>query len=442
MIHQKSSLTVAACLALASSSLFAAVCATDPATPFTAGPLDPLSKFSTWVVDSNGVGLQTCLDAVDSQGNPPPCIFTPVVPGNAYSAAIGRGVEAFYYLANSKFTTPGANAMSVVMVMGMESAFLSPTPVDGAQTQFSRLRIRINVSTKGTYTIEHPWGTKTFTVTQLLKAGNGQNRDEISDVTDVVFAPDAPSPGLVTPFLKWDPASLPLAPAGYLGDGLTLHSVTGSPCGTNFVRITAVDDKGAPMNIDPTNDDGDNDSHTYTYKLFTIQGKLAPQTITPLAVGSAYYSRAAGVQTSVFADASPSAAVSADGLPMATDGKGRFYLTTPVASGVPPTTVVVAAQDRTKPSVINSQTIPVTDLVTVTRADAVCSKTAPRACTLTVEASSSDVTGAPVLTLGHYNVPLTGGTVTLSNLPSVPGDVSVGSSFNGVGSKPVTVTNQ
>src|SRR5439155_1356387 len=37
-------------------------------------------------------------------------------------------------------------------------------------------------------------------------------------------------------FLQWD-ASLPAPPAGFVGDGITPHAVTGSPCGTNFYRV-------------------------------------------------------------------------------------------------------------------------------------------------------------------------------------------------------------
>jgi hypothetical protein len=412
-------------------------------TPFTAGPLDPVSKFPTWVVDSNGVGLTTCLDSVNGLGVAPPCIYTPVVPSDPYSVLIGRGVEAFYYLANSKFTTPGANTMDVVIVLGMESAFTTPTPINGSQTQFARTRIRINVSHTGIYTVEYPWGTKTYTVDTLLKAGNGQNRDEISDVFDAVFNP-GPNPGSLTPFVKWDPATLPAAPAGYLGDGITLHTVTGALCGNNFVRITATDLSGVPLNIDPNNDDGDNDSHTYTNPLFTVQGKLAPTTSTPLAVGSAYYTRDPALTMSVFANAAPTASLTADGTAMASDNSGRFYVSIPIATGIPPTSTVITAVDLASPSTPNIQTVPVTDLVTITKAEAICTAVAPapKLCTLTVQAESSDLTGAPVLRLDHYNLPIVGGLITVPNLLSLPGAVSVSSSALGVATKPVTVINQ
>jgi hypothetical protein len=299
------------------------------------------------------------------------------------------------------------------------------------------------VSQTGIYTVEYPWGTKTYTVTALLKNGNGQNRDEISDVTDVVFNAGGPATGEVTPFLPWDPAVLPAAPAGYMGDGITLHKITGALCGANFIRITATDLNGVAMNIDPNNADGDNDSHTYRSDLFTVQGKFAPASITPLSVTDAYYTRTAtSTATSVFVNSAPGAAVTADGVAMTGDGAGHFYLTTPVVGGVPPTAVVVSTLDRTQPSTGNTQTAAVTDLVTISQADAVCTTVAPKTCSLTVSASSSDSVGLPALTLGTYNVPLVNGTVTLTGLLSVPGLVSVSSAVNGVASKPVTITNQ
>jgi hypothetical protein len=422
--------------------LFAAVCPANTATPFTAGPANAVSKFADWVVDSNGAGLQICLDSAGGLGLAPPCIYSPVVPGNAFSATIGRGVEAFYYLADSKFVTPGVNAIDTTIVLSVESAFTTPEPTDGFQIMFSRARFRLDVSTVGIYKVEYPWGTKTYTVDTLLPPGNGQNRAEISDVTDVIFNAGGPAVGEVTPFLPWDPAVLPAAPVGYMGDGITLHTITGAPCGNNFVRITATDLAGVPLNIDPNNDDGDNDPSTYTNRLFTVQGKFAPASITPLSVSDAYYSRTTvGTNLSVFVNSAPGAAVTANGAAMTSDHSGRFYLTSPLV-GLPPASVLVSSQDLTQPSTAVSQTAPVTDLVTIDKAEAICSIAAPKTCSLTVTASSSDAVALPALTLGLYNVPLVAGSVTLNGLLSLPASVSVSSAGLGVASKPVTITNQ
>ena len=445
MILKKSRVATATALMLTASSLFAAVCPVAPVTPFTAGPENPLSKFSEWVVDSNGVGLSICTDSVDGQGNPPPCFFDPIEPGNALSQALGRGGEAFWYLAENSFNTTGTAAVTGVVVMALESAFLSPTVTDGFQTQFSRLRIRVNVAARGIYTIDHPWGSKTYTVTTLLREGNGQNRMEISDPVDISFPANAPHAGLVTPFLKWDPAVAPAAPAGYLGDGATPHRVIGSPCGNNFIRITATGLDGVtPIAIDPGDTDADGSTSSYTSRLFTVMGKLAPASITPLSVGNAYYSRS-GTSTSitVMAQSAPTASVEAiPGGAMTGDGSGRFFVTAPYAGATLPATVQVVAADLTHPSISNDQpTVPLRDLVTITKADAQCSITT-QLCTLTVQASSSDGVGAPTLTLAHTNTPLVNGSLTVGNTTALPGAVTVTSSAGGSATKPVTVVNQ
>ncbi|MFM2066719.1 MAG: hypothetical protein RLZZ584_1628 [Pseudomonadota bacterium] len=444
MMTKKTRAAIAVALLGASTALSAAVCASDPATPFTAGPVDPVSQFPQWVVDSNGVGLQVCTDSVDGQGNPPPCFYDPVEVGNPLSEALGRGGEAFYFLADNVFTTTGAAAVDAVVVMALESAFLSPTVTDGYQTQFQRLRVRVNVAAPGIYTVEHPWGRKSYTVTTVSTKGGGGAR-EINDTVDVSFAPSSAVPGMVTPFLRWDPAQAPAAPAGYLGDGVTLHRVLGSPCGNNFVRISATALDGVtPLAIDPANTDGDGSTASYTSALFTVMGKLAPTSVTPLAVGNAYYSRsAAGTSITVMAQSSPAATVTATpGGVMSTDGNGRFYVSTAYTGATLPATVQVLASDSSKPTLPNDQpNVALRDLVVISRADATCSL-ATRLCTLVVDAQSSDSIVPPTLTLAHTATALVNGSVTVTNAAALPGSVTVISSAGGSASKPVTVVNQ
>ena len=65
--------------------------------------------------------------------------------------------------------------------------------------------------------------------------------------------------------LSWDPAVLPAAPACYLGDPATLHTIVGSPLGTNLFRLS-----GPGVGTIETD-------------LFTLEGRLfspaAPATI-------------------------------------------------------------------------------------------------------------------------------------------------------------------
>ena len=192
------------------TSLAVAMCPADSAKPFTSGPLDAQGMFSQWIVDSNGVGLQICTDSTTADGNPPPCFYDPIVPGNALSESLGRGGEAFWYLADNVFASTGAFPIDGVLVYAVESAFLSDPPAAGFQTQFQRMRTRINVSKIGRYIVESPWGNRTYDVTELLPAGNGQNRMEISDPIDITFNPNSVTEGLVAPFL-----TASIVPAGF-----------------------------------------------------------------------------------------------------------------------------------------------------------------------------------------------------------------------------------
>jgi hypothetical protein len=428
--------------------LVMALCPQGSAKPFTSGPLDALGMFSTYVVDGNGIGLQACTTSVTNDGLPPPCFYDPVVPGNDLSRALGRGNEAFMFLADSVFTTTGAFPIDVVIVQGVEAAFLSPTPTAGFQTQFQRLRTRVNVAAVGNYLVETPWGSQNYVVDTLLPPGNGQNRSEISDPVDITFAANSTVPGLVSPFLVASPEIVGFGKAeGYIGDGLTLTTVTGSPCGQNFVRITATGLDGAtPIDIN-------NGSNVVTSTLFTTMGKIAPTAAVPLAITAAYYTRTAGASTvTVMSEGSTSATEIATttvnaptAVRMAHDGQ-RFYATVP-AVGEPPLTISVTASDAGRPSTPNTKPANVTDLVSIDSAVATCNGAGLlRSCLLTVTASSTDdgtgpVGTQPTLTLVHTGTAFAPGVVTAVSA-ALPAAVSVKSSNGGLASKPVTVINQ
>ncbi|MEY2687551.1 MAG: hypothetical protein RL375_1749 [Pseudomonadota bacterium] len=431
--------------------LFVAACPANMAKPFTSGPLDAQGMFSQWIVDANGVGLKVCTDASNALGDPPPCFMDPIVPGNSLSETLGRGGEAFMFLADSVFTTPGTAPIDAVIVLGVETAFLSAdgAPEAGTQIQFQRRRTRLNVAAIGIYTVETPWGKTTYRVTDLLPPGSGQNRAEVSEPIDISFGPNSSVPGLVSPFLLATPEIPGFGQAqGYIGDGLTPTTVSGSPCGDNFIRITATGLDGVtpiPINnVAPLN--------VYTNNLFTVQGKLDLNAGTPLSVGAAYYSRAAGVDSLTLiaeGSTSPTAVVTADiNGPTATPlvheaGTSRYYVTQPVTL---PATVSLTSVDTTRGTQPVTLPATVTDLVTVTRASAACSGTtaATRNCVLTVDAVSSDDGSNPNDTAPVFTLAQTGDTFTGSvsvNSKALPAAVTVRSSKGGVAVKPVTVIN-
>ncbi|MFM7067394.1 MAG: hypothetical protein ACKO0U_11305 [Gammaproteobacteria bacterium] len=447
----------------------ALACTVDSAKPFTSGPLDAQGMFSQWVVDGNGVGLQACTDSYTNDGNPAPCFYDPVEVGNPLSEALGRGGEAFHFLAENVFTSPGTAPISGVLVLGVETAFLSPQVTAGFQTQFQRFRTRINVDAVGVYTVESPWGKKTYRVTALLPRGNGQNRMEISEPIDISFAPNSEVPGLVSPFLIADQAPLlrPEDRPWYIGDGVTPSTVTGSPCGTNFVRVTAVGLDGiTPIPINTANNPEGDPVNVFTSRLFTVSGKRAPTAEVPLSIGAAYFSRSGGIErVTVMAEGSTSATqlagaevtINGTTLPLVKEGHRYFGTMTvpgPLVAGQ--TTLSVTARDPGLPSIPNTKTAVLRDFITIHKAEATCTGTADaRICNLDVVASSSDdgsanrdASGAPVaptLTLQFDNSVLVDGAVSIQ-APVLPATVTVVSSrgnvTGGAATRAVTVVNQ
>jgi hypothetical protein len=342
------------------------------------------------------------------------------------------------------FTTTGANPIDTVIVMGVETAFLSAEPALGFQTQFQRLRTRVNVSAVGRYTVETPWRTSTYVVDALLPPGSGQNRSEISDPIDITFGPGSSVPGMVSPFLVATPAIPGFGPAqGYIGDGVTPTNVTGSPCGANYVRITAVGLDGiTPIDIN-------NGSNVVTVPTFTVMGKLAALASTPLAITSVSYTRSAGVTTlAAMAEGSASGTAVADltvgtALPVRMAHQAaRFYSNVGVI-GALPATVSITASDPSAANSPNTRTVAVKDLVTIDSAIARCT-VATRSCALEVIASSSDDGSGgvtPTLTLQHTGAPVVLGRVTATSA-AVPAFVTVTSTAGGATVKAVTVINQ
>lgn len=220
------------------------------------GPVNPDTGFPFWYEDTNGLRLDLCLDG------PPNCLA-------AANELVAPEGEAFWFQAEASMpTVPGTS--DALLVLATEAAFADAGA--GQESAFDRVRIRANVANAGTYTVTHPYGTKTFNVA----AGDIGPAFEINDTVD--FGCAAPIPGVNTcadgippdfdlaargsigPFLTWNTFGLPPAqggpPLGFIGDAATPHAVTGSPTGNNFFRIV-----GPGVNA--------------TTNLFTVQGKVS-----------------------------------------------------------------------------------------------------------------------------------------------------------------------
>jgi hypothetical protein len=231
------------------------------------GPIDPSHGFPSWYQDGNGLTLEICLDPLD-----PLCLpMDDVDPDQPVSFPSNFPHEAFWWAADSSVSFPAGGSVS--LVLAMEAAFANDVPQAGDRISFARVRIRGQGLPLGKYRITHPYGQQTFDVTTL----DGR---QINFTDDVGIEPEVFTGalnGAIGPFLVWDPAVAPAAPAGYVGDPNTPHRVVGSPLNTNFFRVERID---VSPNVVVTNFD-----FGVSGKIFTGTGPLptVPTTSAPVA---------------------------------------------------------------------------------------------------------------------------------------------------------------
>jgi hypothetical protein len=338
------------------------------------------------------------------------CTFDPATsfPGNVWAQTTGFGAEAFYNRAQAKLSMP--NGRRGVFSGGVEAAYLNGTPTDGQQFVFGRVRYRIDLPGPGQYKVYHPWLAFPGCQPEIYDEPVG-GKKVINNTVDI--GGGAPFLGVlgadnnVNPFVKWDPAVAPLAPAGYLGDAQVAHRITGSPCGFNVFRIDGPNVGGAGIN-------------TFSTPDFNITGKIATLQAAPLVIDRATYKRdAVGISLSVFAESAPTSTVTLNAqagvVPqtvLASNLAGNFF--TRVAAAAVPASVTLNATSPVVGAPSTVKTLPVTDEVDVTPA-----VYNPGAQSMTISATSSVTAGT-----GVY-------TVTVVNLPAPPVSVTVSSSLGG-----------
>lgn len=241
--------------------IVAATCATTYGALLGVGPTDPVTGFPQFYRDTNEVSLVLGIN------DPVLTPFDPVIPGNPFSAQVGFGAEAFYWAAESVIELPGGG--TALLVLALEAAWANEDPVPGDQVVFGRVRIRIDITTPGTYTVIHPFGTEVFpNVPPGIRAINMTR-----DIGLIAGDFEAALTSDIGPFLV---AVIPAPPTGFVGDPGVAQTVIGSPTGNNFFRITGP--SGA--NLDGA---GGNVVET---DLFIVQGELAGPDLPPLCTGA------------------------------------------------------------------------------------------------------------------------------------------------------------
>jgi len=371
----------------------------------TTGPLNPVDGFPEYLVDSNGNSVQRCLDA-------DLCFFDPIEPADPFSLQIGSGGESFWWAADAVINDPASGRPILKLVMAAEAAIMQTDTagmlVNGSQAAFLRQRFLLGVPVDGTYTVKHPYGVDVFTVVGATGA-----RDIFSTL-DAGFTANSEVTGTVGPFLVADNA-----PAGFLGDVGAPATVTGSPCGRNFVEISGVDTLGQPVFFGG----GVTVLRTNT---FAVQGRRHDGRVqTALNATRLTYSRAADGtgQIETFVKSSTNALVTANDGPTTPTHAMRYHgavaldhaavtlggsidsLALPVvdAATLPPVVQLSASDTPTDTSTLNVRLV---DFVAMDYAEY-----DPETMKLTVSAHSGDQLGAPKLTLRDFGDFVAGSSV-------------------------------
>jgi hypothetical protein len=372
----------------------------NPGGLIAVGPISGDNGFPTYYEDSAHTRLELCLD-----GTNPLCGFLPGdIPNDTVPIAFPDNFpeEAFYMLAGSTLDLPGGG--TATLTLGLEAAFANGVE-PGGQMVFARQRLVVKGGPANTtVTLRHPYGAATIDLD-----GTGAGR-LVEDVSPAVGNFTAALAGNIGPFLKWDPATAPAAPVGYLGDPAVEHSVIGSPTGFNQFAISG---GGLDVSTDQ----------------FTVQGKISTNHGVKADVAVLN-----GDMLDVFATSAGSElqVKGVDGVmattPMLTDpGSNRFYARVHLTGPAPTNVTVENISDKP----ISTSSVPVTAPVGITITQADYDGT-----NLTVAATST--TRYPLTVVGLGDLP----DATAKTFPvgAPPASVTVKNAAGGTATLPVTIT--
>src|SRR2546423_7657472 len=182
------------------------------------GPMNPQTGFPAWYEDANGTRLQLCIADPGCPISPP--VLEPVAPND----------EAFYSLVGADLTGPAGQ--QVTMDFAVEAAFLD------TGVTFGRVQVTMQgMQPDSDYTFTYPYGTAVWTTDangNMLGGFRAAALHEAGCFAGFAAPCDITLGTEIGPFLTWDPAeSAP--PAGYIGDGVTAHTVIGTA--NNFIRV-------------------------------------------------------------------------------------------------------------------------------------------------------------------------------------------------------------
>jgi hypothetical protein len=405
------------------------------------GPINSSNGFPLWYKDDNGLKLALNDNVFDPLSGLTPQELPD--PSSPVSFPDNYPAEAFYMLAEAEMTTgTGERAR---LVLALEAAFAEEVPRQGDQMVFGRVRVRIDgLRANEQYIVTHPYGTDTF-----IAEVADEDEPEIGEINfteDIGLVGDFASAleSRIHPFLQWDPAQAPAAPAGYIGNPDIPHAVIGSP----FTDVT-----GSPQNVfriqgpgigigspDASTTPGFNPANTIETRLFSLAGNIS--TVSGLDIPRANYSRTdeSGGFIDIFATSETSPQdiqISGEGVTPAglIGGNGVYFARTEYTGANPPQSITVTnASDQ-------PQTIKTVRPIDFIWAEAIYDTDAA---TLTIIGSSSDEFANPELTVrdfgnGSFIIPESG-TITITDLKIVPDTITVQSVSGGMAEFSVVIT--
>lgn len=373
------------------------------------GPISPAHGFPVYYRDRTGLALQPCLT------DPVACAFGALPSPTQPIAFPGNFPDEFFYsFAEARFdTNNGGNGF---VRMAIEGAFAGGPVRRGDQVVFARVRVRVDNLVQGaTYRLTFPFGVREF-----VAESSGPNSINVTEDVGLCrqgFAEALSGP--IGPFLRWDPAVLPLPPAGTVGDGVTEHAVVGSPFGANFVLLEGPDITGPGQDT------------VFTDQFTVIGNEYAGALPSPLWVERATYARDANAGlVSVYATSVASLHLEAKGPGLPTTGmlvepdQGRFYaVLAPANPAILPEFVTVC--DAQAPQVTRQ------DKRLVDEVHVLDASYDPIAQTLHVSARSSDELVPPVLTVPVLGDLDASGQLTVAAPNGPPSSITVLSSAGG-----------
>jgi len=378
---------------------------------FAVGPTSPATGyFPVWYQDKeiNGLQLELCLSQTVSPNVPPTvppstfmCTLLPTPefdPNLPIVFPLNWSDENFWFTGDASITTPGG--LNMDLITAVEAAFSTGPVINGDQVSFARVRLRIDLPENGTYTVTHPYGSKTF-------ANVGPGTRAINDTVDIGIG----APGIFTgalggpigPFLQaadapgGNPTPTAVGSETFIGDPNIPGGqfVMGSPFGTNFFRV-----EGPGIGKNPPCPGAPAPDNCVQTDLFFVSGKVFGGFLpTDVNVDRSTYSRTTlgDSKIDVFSTSPVAATLSfrdtlvpgTDCVAMLGDGTGKFHgrQSNTAIDPPPPYVIVTAADPPSTPTQIANRAVDVVKIATAVYA--LDSKT------LVIEATSSDKFNPP-----------------------------------------------